>query len=111
MTFNFLILIFRITPRKKKKVKPPREANLDLSQGRRRAETETGRGTERGGDPSPDQGPERGRRKAKRKRETDLGRGPGRDTAGTGPETGTGIRGTGEMTERGGTEIRTTRMN
>ena len=111
MTSDFLLLIFRITPRKRKKVKPPREANLDPSQGRRRAETETGRGTERGGDPSPGPGLERGRRKARKRRETDLGRGPGRGTAGTGPEIGTGIRGTGEMIERGDTEIRTTRMN
>ena len=61
--------------------------------------------------PGPDPGPESGRRKAKKRRETDLVTGLGRDTAGTVPETETGISETGEMIEIDVTEIRTMLMN
>ena len=103
----------RIIARKKKKVGLLREVSPDLSPGPRRAETETGRGTVRGEDPSPgpDPGPESGRRKARKRRETGLVTGPGRDTAGTVPETETGISETGEMIEIDVTEIRTMLMN
>ena len=111
--FTFLILISRITTRKKKEVRLQREVNLDLSQGLRRAETETGRGIETGEDPRPGPDPDLGseRRKAKKRRETDLVTGLGRGTAGIAPETGTDISGTGERTGIDVIEIRTTLMN
>jgi len=107
------LLTVKITARRKKKVKLLREVSLDLSQGPRRAETETGLGTVIGGDPSPGPGPgpESGRRRVRKRRETDLVTGLGRDTVGTDPESETDISETGEMIETDVTETRTTLMN